>query len=162
MIDSTRSIGGRCIAQMRYTSPLGSLLLARTEAGLAGAWFDKQKHHPAPIGAPERDDDALLQRAASELDAYFAGAEGGFDVPLTCTARRSSAPFGASCSGSSPAPPAPMATSRGAWARPRPAAPWAPRSGAIPSRSSCPAIASSAATARSPATPGDCRARRHC
>jgi methylated-DNA-[protein]-cysteine S-methyltransferase len=82
MIDSTRSIGGRCIAQMRYASPLGTLLLARTEAGLAGAWFENQKHHPAPIKAPERDDDALLQRAVRELDAYFAGAESGFDVPL--------------------------------------------------------------------------------
>jgi methylated-DNA-[protein]-cysteine S-methyltransferase len=82
MIDSTRSIAGRCVVQMRYASPLGTLLLARTEAGLAGAWFENQKHHPAPIDAPERDDDALLQRAASELDAYFAGAESGFAVPL--------------------------------------------------------------------------------
>ncbi len=82
MIDSTRSIAGRCVAQKRYASPLGTLLLARTEAGLAGAWFENQKHHPAPIGAPERDDDALLQRAARELDAYFAGADRGFDVPL--------------------------------------------------------------------------------
>ena len=82
MIDSTRTIGRRCIAQMHYASPLGTLLLARTADGLAGAWFENQKHHPAPIEAPERSDDALLRRAAKELDAYFEGSGGSFDVPL--------------------------------------------------------------------------------
>ena len=82
MIDSTHTIGRRCTAQMRYASPLGSLLLARTDQGLAGAWFENQKHHPAPLDAPERNDDELLRRAARQLGAYFGGADDGFDVPL--------------------------------------------------------------------------------
>jgi methylated-DNA-[protein]-cysteine S-methyltransferase len=79
---STLTIGRRCTAQMRYASPLGTLLLARTADGLAGAWFENQKHHPAPIEAPESSDDPLLRRAAQELDAYFDGSGGAFDVPL--------------------------------------------------------------------------------
>jgi methylated-DNA-[protein]-cysteine S-methyltransferase len=82
MIDPTRTFAQGCTAQMRYASPLGTLLLARTAEGLAGAWFENQKHHPAPIDAPERDDDALLRRAARELEAYFDGADDDFDVPL--------------------------------------------------------------------------------
>ena len=79
---ATSHIPLRCTAQMRFVSPLGSLLLARTADGLAGAWFEAQKHHPAAIDAPERDDDALLKRAARQLGAYFEGSDAGFDVPL--------------------------------------------------------------------------------
>ena len=79
---ATDHIPLRCTAQMRYASPLGTLLLARTAQGLAGAWFDAQKHHPAAIDAPERDDDPLLQRAAEQLGAYFEGSEADFDLPL--------------------------------------------------------------------------------
>jgi len=79
---ATDHIPLRCTAQMRYASPLGTLLLARTAQGLAGAWFDAQKHHPAAIDAPERDDDPLLQRAAEQLGAYFEGSDADFDLPL--------------------------------------------------------------------------------
>jgi methylated-DNA-[protein]-cysteine S-methyltransferase len=79
---STRNIGRHCTAQLRYASPLGTLLLARTAIGLAGAWFEHQKHHPAPIEAPERADDVLLSQAAQQLQAYFSGGEQTFDVPL--------------------------------------------------------------------------------
>ena len=53
----TQSIAARCTAQARLSSPLGSLLLARTEAGLAGVWFEAQKWHPEALQAPERPDD---------------------------------------------------------------------------------------------------------
>jgi methylated-DNA-[protein]-cysteine S-methyltransferase len=83
MNDQTNpSFDHRITAQMRYRSPLGRLLLARTARGLAGAWFENQKHHPAPFDAPERDDDELLLRAAQQLEAYFNGAEEAFNVPL--------------------------------------------------------------------------------
>jgi len=82
MTYATATIPGRATAQMRYASPLGPLLLVRTEDGLAGAWFDAQKHHPAPIDAPMRDDDPLLCRAAAQLAAYFDGRATTFDVPL--------------------------------------------------------------------------------
>ena len=71
-----------CTAQTTINTPLGKLLLARTAKGLAGVWFDGQKHHPAPLTAVRRPDDALLRRAAEQLHAYFAGEAFAFDVPL--------------------------------------------------------------------------------
>lgn len=71
-----------CMAQMVWESPLGPLLLARTDRGLAGAWFEGQRHQPSRLEAPARTDDPLLQHAAEQLRAYFGGAEPKFDVPL--------------------------------------------------------------------------------
>lgn len=82
MTYATTSILVHCTAQCRIASPLGTMLLARTGAGLAGAWFERQKHHPDLIEAPERDDDPLLLAAADQLRAYFAGKRSAFDVPL--------------------------------------------------------------------------------
>lgn len=79
---ATDSIVTRCTAQSRIDSPLGPLLLARTRDGLAGAWFEAQKHHPALIDAPVRDDDALLADTARQLHAYFAGESDAFDLAL--------------------------------------------------------------------------------
>ena len=58
------------------------MLLARTARGLAGVWFEGQKHHPGPLAAPQRPDDELLRRAAAQLQAYFAGEDARFDLPL--------------------------------------------------------------------------------
>ena len=82
MNTTTDSIHSACTAQTTITTPLGKLLLARTARGLAGVWFEGQKHHPEPLAALRRPDDELLRRAAGQLHAYFAGARGGFDVPL--------------------------------------------------------------------------------
>ena len=82
MTYATDSILRHCTAQCRIASPLGTMLLARTEAGLAGAWFETQKHHPQTIDAPERGDDPLLATTARQLRDYFAGGVAAFDVPL--------------------------------------------------------------------------------
>ncbi len=83
MSHATESIQRHATAQMRIATPLGSVLLVRTAAGLAGAWFEGQKHHPAAIAVPVVDDDPLLVRAAQQLRAYFEGAaNASFDVPL--------------------------------------------------------------------------------
>jgi methylated-DNA-[protein]-cysteine S-methyltransferase len=82
MTYATDSILQRCTAQCRIASPLGSLLLARSATGLAGAWFEQQKHHPAPIDAPELNDDPLFVAAAGQLRDYFAGKSVAFDLPL--------------------------------------------------------------------------------
>lgn len=76
------SIHTNCIAQTTITTPLGPILLARTANGLAGAWFEGQKHHPGPIDAPQVPNDELLQRAARELGEFFAGEREHFEVPL--------------------------------------------------------------------------------
>ena len=71
-----------CVAQARVATPLGPMLLARTAEGLAGAWFDAQKHHPGPLGAAEAPNDALLQSAAAQLQRYFDGDPAPFELPL--------------------------------------------------------------------------------
>ncbi len=78
----TQSIAQRCTAQAHLSSPLGPILLARTEAGLAGAWFEAQKWHPAELNAPEQANDPLLQQAAEQINDYFAGRRFHFDLPL--------------------------------------------------------------------------------
>jgi methylated-DNA-[protein]-cysteine S-methyltransferase len=70
------------IRRCAYTSPLGPMTLAATDSGLAGVWFDGQRHMPDTAGWQLRPDDPLLRRAAAELDAYFAGERSRFDLPL--------------------------------------------------------------------------------
>ena len=59
------------------------MLLARTEAGLAGAWFEGQKHHPdaARRAASAPTIRCCIARRA-QLRDYFAGERTRFDVPL--------------------------------------------------------------------------------
>ena len=82
MNTTTDSISLACTAQATIATPLGGLLLARTAHGLAGAWFEGQKHHPEPLAAALRPDDELLRRAADQLREYFAGEREGFELPL--------------------------------------------------------------------------------
>lgn len=82
MNTTTDSIRRACTAQTTLTTPLGPLLIARTVNGLAGAWFEGQKHHPGVFDAPERADDELLRRAADQLRGYFAGERSRFALPL--------------------------------------------------------------------------------
>jgi methylated-DNA-[protein]-cysteine S-methyltransferase len=77
-----RQITSRCTAQATFDSPLGPVLIARTEAGLAGLWFEAQKWHPEPIDVPERPDDPLLREAAQQITDYFAGRRQRFELPL--------------------------------------------------------------------------------
>lgn len=79
---ATQSIHAACSAQTTIDSPLGPILLARTDKGLAGLWFEGQTDHPGRLDAPERPDDPLLQAAAAQLDDYFAGHRSGFELPL--------------------------------------------------------------------------------
>ena len=82
MSTTLTTLAGACTAQTTLATPLGTLLLVRTERGLAGAWFEGQKHHPGPLAAMRRPDDAVLGRAAEQLLAYFAGERDDFDLPL--------------------------------------------------------------------------------
>jgi methylated-DNA-[protein]-cysteine S-methyltransferase len=72
--------------QTTYASPLGSITLAASSAGLTGVWFENQQHRPAQLSAPGSwcVDDAhpVLQMARSQLAAYFQGDSCGFDLPL--------------------------------------------------------------------------------
>jgi methylated-DNA-[protein]-cysteine S-methyltransferase len=76
------------VAYRTIDSPVGSLLLAATEKGLVRVAFEREDHDrvldllatkvsPRILRAPAR-----LDRAALELDQYFAGARSAFDLPL--------------------------------------------------------------------------------
>lgn len=64
----------RIEAQCRLDTPLGPLTLAATARGLAGAWFDGQKHHPGELGVPVDPAHPHLAAARAALAAYFDGA----------------------------------------------------------------------------------------
>ena len=81
MTTATDAIRHACTAQARIETPLGPLLLARTKRGLAGAWFEGQRHHPPVFDAPFDADDECLAAAAAQLAAYFHGEATTFDVP---------------------------------------------------------------------------------
>jgi methylated-DNA-[protein]-cysteine S-methyltransferase len=72
----------------RHPTPLGPVLLAATPRGLAGLWFEDQRHHPDTTGWPIADEAAdgatraVLAQARAELDGYFAGTCRAFTVPL--------------------------------------------------------------------------------
>lgn len=73
------------VAHARIPSPLGHLLLATSEQGLCGLWFEAQKHLPPWL--PAQWDDGppthpVLKAAAEQLTDYFGGARETFDLPL--------------------------------------------------------------------------------
>ena len=71
------------IVQTRYDSPLGPMLLAATDHGLAGVWFDDQRHLPEGTHDwPAQPDHPVLQEAIAQLDDYFAGRRQDFELPL--------------------------------------------------------------------------------
>ena len=74
------------LVQTRFESPLGSLIAAATDKGLAGLWFDGQRHLPSELtGAavwPTDDDHPVLKHAAQQLEEYFNGMRNTFDLPL--------------------------------------------------------------------------------
>jgi methylated-DNA-[protein]-cysteine S-methyltransferase len=66
-----------------FDSPYGALLLAASEKGLCGVYFDRQKHSPKRgrdwRHAPENPH---LARAKRQLAEYFAGKRRDFDLEL--------------------------------------------------------------------------------
>jgi len=68
--------------QARYASPLGPMILAASERGLAGVWFDGQRHLPDCGGWAPAPQHPVLLAALSALERYFDGAPAGFDLPL--------------------------------------------------------------------------------
>jgi len=70
------------LVRCHYESPLGTMTLAASHVGLAGVWFNGQKHMPDTSQWPLRNDHPVLQRALRELTQYFAGQRRQFDLPL--------------------------------------------------------------------------------
>jgi methylated-DNA-[protein]-cysteine S-methyltransferase len=70
------------IVQTRYDSPLGPMIVAATDRGLAGLWFEGQRHLPDSSGWPQSPAHPVLLQAAAQLTDYFAGRRTQFDLPL--------------------------------------------------------------------------------
>jgi methylated-DNA-[protein]-cysteine S-methyltransferase len=66
----------------RYESPMGTMLLAASERGLAGVWFVGQRHGPDTRGWYEDAEHPVLRQAVAQLVEYFAGRRTAFDLPL--------------------------------------------------------------------------------
>ena len=72
------------LMQSRITSPLGDVLLAASEQGLAGVWFvHRQAHMPNDSQWTTDDAHPVLCAAAQQLNAYFLGEQQSFDLPLS-------------------------------------------------------------------------------
>jgi methylated-DNA-[protein]-cysteine S-methyltransferase len=63
-----------------HPSPIGALTLVSDGAALSGCYFE-MKNRPAPVsGRPGAD--RVIDAARRQLDAYFAGKQTSFDLPL--------------------------------------------------------------------------------
>ncbi|WP_334177673.1 methylated-DNA--[protein]-cysteine S-methyltransferase [Pseudoxanthomonas sp.] len=62
-------------------SPVGTLTVAATDAGLHAIEFPRNRH-PADREGWEEGDHALIDLAARQLDEYFAAQRHAFDLPL--------------------------------------------------------------------------------
>ena len=70
------------LACVRYDSPLGPMLVAASDRGLAGVWFEGQRHGPDSSGWREEPQHPVLREAVAQLRAYFAGERESFELPL--------------------------------------------------------------------------------
>ena len=70
------------IVQARYDSPLGAMIVAATARGLAGVWFEGQRHLPDTRGWPLQPQHPVLRQAIAQLGEYFAGERKHFDLTL--------------------------------------------------------------------------------
>ena len=68
--------------QTGYHSPLGPMIVAATDRGLAGLWFEGQRHLPETSAWPSVPRHPVLVEAVAQLRDYFAGQRARFDLPL--------------------------------------------------------------------------------
>lgn len=74
------------ISYIEHPSRVGTLLLAATDAGVSGIYFEEHKHFKGKDGwqqaVPQSPAAQHLEKAVVQLDEYFAGQRTTFDVPL--------------------------------------------------------------------------------
>ena len=70
------------LARAHCDSPLGPMTLLASDQGLAGIWFDGQKHMPDTRAWPLQADHPVLLQAQTQLAQYFAGQRTVFELPL--------------------------------------------------------------------------------
>ncbi len=72
----------RTLRTTHIDTPLGGVALAATDKGLAGAWFDAQKHAPDMAGWQADDAHPVLREATAQLLDFLAGRRTDFDLEL--------------------------------------------------------------------------------
>lgn len=74
------------ISYIEHPSPVGTLLIAATDKGLSGIYFEEHKHFKGKDGWQKQEEQSpagkFLIQTARQLDEYFAGKRTEFDVPL--------------------------------------------------------------------------------
>ena len=70
------------IGYTEYDSPLGTLLLAASDKGLCGFYFEQHKYFDGPQDWLRSDDQPVLREAKRQLDEYFAGKRERFTLAL--------------------------------------------------------------------------------
>lgn len=74
------------ISYIEHPSPVGTLLIAATDAGICGIYFEEHKHFKGKDGwiepVPQSSASKHLTETAKQLDEYFAGKRVEFDVAL--------------------------------------------------------------------------------
>lgn len=70
------------IVKARWQGPLGAIIVAATDDGVAGVWFEGQKHMPDHSQWREDAQHAHIRAATSQLAEYFDGKRSTFDLPL--------------------------------------------------------------------------------
>lgn len=94
LADTAGKNGALDIAYRTLSTPVGTLLLAATEAGLIRVAYEREQHEnvlqtladrisPRILEAPKR-----LDAVVRELDEYFAGGRIAFDLPLDMSLTR--------------------------------------------------------------------------
>ncbi len=67
----------------KYTSPIGSIVLAANETALTGLWFEGQKYFAHSLGTDYIEKELpIFAKAKKWLDIYFSGKEPDFTLPL--------------------------------------------------------------------------------
>ncbi|MEO6972425.1 MAG: methylated-DNA--[protein]-cysteine S-methyltransferase [Rhodoferax sp.] len=70
------------LVQTTFQSPLGPVIVAASDQGLAGVWFDGQRHMPDKSTWRADDRHPVLVRAVQQLTEYFSGERTTFDLTL--------------------------------------------------------------------------------
>ncbi|MFZ6767940.1 methylated-DNA--[protein]-cysteine S-methyltransferase [Undibacterium sp. Di26W] len=76
----------KTIHYMNMDSPLGPLLLAASDSGICGVYFEHHKHFKGSAGWQLNPQHPLLLQAVRQLQDYFAGQRQDFDLPLDVSA----------------------------------------------------------------------------
>jgi methylated-DNA-[protein]-cysteine S-methyltransferase len=70
------------LRKVHWPSPLGEMIAPASDRGIAGDWFEGQKHLPDHGGWTADAHHPLLVQATQQLEEYFAGRRTSFDLPL--------------------------------------------------------------------------------